>query len=76
MTGLQAELRDRIVGSAAHVYVQRIGGIQDAPEELRKLRAVPRVIGAARVALGKALITSAAGNEHFIEVKGIVVSPD
>ena len=26
MTGVQGELRDRIVGSAAHVYVYKIGG--------------------------------------------------
>ena len=27
MTGLQGELRDRIVGSAAHVYVLKAGGL-------------------------------------------------
>ena len=27
MTGLQGELRDRIVGSAAHVYVMKVGGL-------------------------------------------------
>jgi lipoprotein-releasing system permease protein len=72
MTGLQAELRDRIVGSAAHVYVHKIGGIDDVDAELRKLLAVPRVTGAAPVTLGKALVTSTAGNEQFIDVKGIV----
>ena len=29
MTGLQGELRDRIVGSAAHVYVFKAGGFGD-----------------------------------------------
>ena len=27
MTGLQEELRDRLVGSTAHVYVFKIGGV-------------------------------------------------
>jgi lipoprotein-releasing system permease protein len=72
MTGLQGELRDRLVGSAAHVYVFHVPGITDTAEELRKLRELPRVIGGAPVAAGKALVTSAAGNEAFIEVKGIV----
>ena len=29
MTGLQGELRDRILGSSAHVYVWKQGGIDD-----------------------------------------------
>jgi lipoprotein-releasing system permease protein len=72
MTGLQGELRDRIVGSAAHVYVMKVGGITDAEAEVRKLLAVPRVKGAAPVLQGKALLTSDAGGEAFIEVKGVV----
>lgn len=70
MTGLQSELRDRIIGSAAHVYVGKVGGIQDPAAELRKLREIPRVTGAAPVVLGKALIKSERG-EAFIELKGI-----
>lgn len=71
MTGLQGELRDRIVGSAAQVYVYK-GGVMDVEQELQKLREVPRVTGAAPVLLGKALVTSNAGNDQFIELKGIV----
>jgi lipoprotein-releasing system permease protein len=70
MTGLQAELRDRIVGAAAHIYVPKVGGIQDPKEEIEKLRAIPRVIGAAPVVLGKGLITSPTA-QAFIDVKGI-----
>jgi lipoprotein-releasing system permease protein len=70
MTGLQAELRDRIVGSAAHVYVFKVGGIRDPEEEVRRLLELPRVQGASPVALGKALVQSA-GGEGFIELKGI-----
>ena len=72
MTGLQGELRDRIVGSAAHVYVWKAGegGISDYEAEAAKLRQVPHVIGAAPVILGKALVTSG-HSEAFITVKGI-----
>jgi len=70
MTGLQSELRDRIIGAAAHVYVFKVGGIKDPAAEIKKLREIPRVTGAAPVVLGKGLITSEHG-EAFIEVKGI-----
>ncbi len=72
MTGLQGELRDRIVGSAAHVYVFKIGGITDAEAEVRKVLSVARVVGAAPVIQGKALLTSDAGGEAFVDLKGIV----
>jgi lipoprotein-releasing system permease protein len=72
MTGLQGELRDRIVGSAAHVYVAKAGegGIENYQDEIAKLRAVPRVVGAAPMIFGKALVTSGSG-EAFITLKGI-----
>jgi lipoprotein-releasing system permease protein len=72
MTGLQGELRDRIVGSAAHVYVMKSGGLTDAQAEVRKMLGVPRVTGAAPVVQGKALLTSDGGGEAFIEVKGVI----
>src|SRR3954469_25485003 len=71
MTGLQGELRDRIVGSAAHVYVFKAGGIEDYQSEITKLKQVPRVLGAAPVALGQAMVTGPA-SEQFITLKGIV----
>lgn len=72
MTGLQGELRDRIVGSAAHVYVMKVGGITDPQAEVQRLMTVPRVTGAAPIVQGKALLTSESGGEAFIEVKGVV----
>ena len=42
MTGLQGELRDRILGSSAHVYVWKQGGIADYHAEVAKLRAGAR----------------------------------
>ena len=73
MTGLQGELRDRIIGSAAHVYVFKVGGVQDVDSEVEKMLAVPRVQGAAPAMLGKAMVTSDK-NLGFIDVKGIDVA--
>ena len=72
MTGMQQELRDRIIGSAAHVYVWRItgGGFDDYREETVRLTTVPGVVGAAPSILGKAVAT-AGGGEAFISLKGI-----
>ena len=72
MTGLQQELRDRIVGSAAHVYVWNVGegGFGDYREEARKLTELPRVLAAAPSILGMALATTRNG-EAFITIKGI-----
>src|SRR5262245_53512817 len=73
MTGLQGELRDRIVGSSAHVYVFKpaAGGLHDYQTEIAKLTHVPHVLGAAPVVVGPGMITSARGDQ-FISVKGIV----
>jgi lipoprotein-releasing system permease protein len=70
MTGLQGELRDRIVGSAAHVYVWKVGGMDDPETEIGRLMQLPRVQGAAPAMLGKAMIRSDKG-QGFIDVKGI-----
>ena len=70
MTGLQGELRDRIIGAAAHVYVFRVGGVRDVDADIARLRQVPRVVGAAPAMQSKALIRSDKG-EGFVDVKGI-----
>ena len=70
MTGLQGELRDRLVGAAAHVYVQKAGGLGAVEEEIARLRTVPRVVGAAPALLGPGLATSAGASE-FLTIKGI-----
>jgi lipoprotein-releasing system permease protein len=71
MTGLQSELRDRLVGSTAHVYVWKVGGIDDADRDIKRLREMPEVLGAAPVVLGQGLVTSA-GTTAPIMVKGIL----
>jgi lipoprotein-releasing system permease protein len=71
MTGLQGELRDRIVGASPHIYVWKAGeGLQDIPGDLARLEQVPRVTGASPIVLGKALVT-AGEQQAFITVKGI-----
>ena len=70
MTGLQGELRDRILGSSAHVFVQKAGGISDYHAEVTRLMQVEGVVGAAPAILGKALISSDRG-DAFISVKGV-----
>jgi lipoprotein-releasing system permease protein len=74
MTGLQKELRERIVGSSAHVYVFKFGdGIRDIPAEVAKLKKVPRVLGVAPAKLGKGMLNagSASDQNAFVTVKGI-----
>jgi lipoprotein-releasing system permease protein len=70
MTGLQQELRDRILGSNAHVYVWKQGGITDYHAEAAKLQALPHVIGAAPAVLGQGLV-SVAGESLPIQIKGV-----
>ena len=72
MTGLQGELRDRIVGSAAHVYVMKVGGITDPQAEVDRLKTVPRVVSAAPIVQGKGLLTSDSGGQAFIDIKGVI----
>ena len=71
MTGLQGELRDRLVGSTAHVYVFKIGGIKDPDGDVKRLLQLPDVVGAAPVLLGQGLIQSAS-QDAPIQIKGIV----
>ncbi len=72
MTGVQSELRDRIVGSTAHVYVYRIGGsFTDVDGRIRQLTAVPGVAGAAPAIIGGALMQASAAQSAFVTLKGI-----
>jgi lipoprotein-releasing system permease protein len=70
MTGLQQELRDRILGSNAHVYVFKTSGITDYRGEVQKLRGLPHVLGAAPAILGQGL-ASAARASAPVQIKGI-----
>jgi len=70
MTGLQSELRDRILGSTAHAFVFKTTGIEDYRVEIEKLRKIPRVVGAAPALLGRAMASSASA-DAFIQFKGV-----
>jgi lipoprotein-releasing system permease protein len=71
MTGLQGELRDRILGSNAHIYVSKTsGGIVDYRAEAAKLSQLPHVVGAAPALMGQGLLS--AGREQApVQIKGI-----
>src|SRR5262245_46606837 len=71
MTGVQAELRDRIVGSTAHVQVYKTVGVMDADAEIKRLMQVPGVVGASPVILDYGLMTSGGLNRALVQVKGI-----
>jgi lipoprotein-releasing system permease protein len=70
MTGVQNELRDRIVGSTAHVYVYHDGGFPDLDADLQRLK-VPGVIGAAPAVVGPGLLQSSRSEGGFVRIKGI-----
>ena len=70
MTGLQGELRSRILGSTAHIYVWNQKGFTDYEKDVDRLLKVPGVEGAGPAIVGKAII-SAAGSDAFISVKGV-----
>ena len=70
MTGLQRELRDRILGSTAHVNVWKAGGFDDYTQDVATLEAIPGVLGAAPMVSVQALIVSADANTP-VTVKGI-----
>jgi lipoprotein-releasing system permease protein len=70
MTGLQGELRDRIVGSNPHIYVWNTRGITDYHAEADTLRKIPHVLGAAPAVLGQGLIY-AAGETQPLQIKGV-----
>ena len=73
MTGLQSEIRARILGAMAHVTVFPSGGepLTDAQPVVDRVRKVPGVAGAAPALYGKALLTSTSGSA-VATLKGIV----
>ena len=70
MTGLQSELRDRILGATAHVFVWKDNGLNDYEAEVAALKKIPHVKGAAPAIQSRALISSQ-NAVAFITLKGI-----
>jgi lipoprotein-releasing system permease protein len=71
MTGLQGELRDRIVGSSAHIFVQKVGGYGDYSDDLERLRKTPQVLAAAPSINGLGMISGGSAS-GFVKLKGIL----
>jgi lipoprotein-releasing system permease protein len=70
MTGLQGELRNRILGSQAHIYVWKTGSLADYESEVTRLRTLPGVVGAGPAILGRAIVSSDR-SDAFITLKGV-----
>lgn len=70
MTGVQSELRDRIVGSTAHVYVYKIDGQLDVDKDVARMK-VPGIVGAAPALAGQGMIKSDRSDGTAVQVKGI-----
>jgi lipoprotein-releasing system permease protein len=68
MTGVQGEMRDKIVGSEAHVYVYKTARFDAFEAEAAAMR-IPGVIGAAPAAVGFGLLRAA--TDQPVEIKGI-----
>lgn len=73
MTGLQGEIRTRILGATAHVSVFRAGNVplEEYREVQARLQGLPGVLGTAPAAYGKGLLSSALGS-GVATLKGIV----
>jgi len=71
MTGVQGELRDRIVGATAHITVYKTGdgGLLDIGGEAQKMR-VDGVTGVAPVVVGQGLVVHETRSEP-LQLKGI-----
>jgi lipoprotein-releasing system permease protein len=74
MTGLQSEIREKILGSTAHVSVFRSGNeaIEDYRRVVAALRQVPDVLGSAPVVYGKGILTASSGTAAAVTLKGVV----
>jgi len=73
MTGLQSEIRARILGATAHISVFRAGArpMEDYRLMVDRVRRVPGVAGAAPALYGKALLASGTSSA-VATLKGIV----
>jgi len=73
MTGLQGEVRSRILGATAHVSIfrSRSDALEDYREIVASIRKVHRVKGAAPALYGKGLLTSPTGSA-VATIKGVV----
>src|SRR5512142_2573415 len=73
MTGLQSEIRARILGATAHISVFRLRSesSEDYGPALAKIRRLPGVAGVAPALHGQVLLTSPNGAPAVGRLKGI-----
>jgi len=73
MTGLQKEIRSKILGTTAHIslFRSRGEGFDDYRQVVERARRLPHVLGAAPAVYGKGIVASAAG-QALVTFKGIV----
>jgi lipoprotein-releasing system permease protein len=71
MTGVQGELRDRIVGATAHVVVRPPDLTFDTLADAEKRVSLPGVTGVAPAIVGNALLEMGAGQSQLATLKGI-----
>ena len=73
MTGLQAEIRSKILGATAHlsIFRSRSDGVTDYAAIVERVRGVPGVLGAAPAVYSKALLSSSTGASP-VTLKGII----
>ena len=68
MTGVQTEMRDRIVGATAHVYISQVAGHLDiSPGKWAR----PQVIGASPAIIGFGVLTVPPSVSQGVTLKGI-----
>jgi lipoprotein-releasing system permease protein len=74
MTGLQGDIRSRILGATAHlsVFDSSPGGMEDYHGVVERVRQLPRVLGAAPAFYAKGVISSGGGSAQLATLKGIV----
>jgi lipoprotein-releasing system permease protein len=73
MTGLQREIRSKILGTTAHIslFRSRGEGFDDYRQVVERVRHLPHVLGAAPAVYGKGIMASAAA-QALVTFKGIV----
>lgn len=76
MTGLQHEMRDRIVSSAAHLYIFKANdpAYSTFEADAAVALATPGVTGVAPAVIGRGILQTTASTQEFVTIKGIDVA--
>lgn len=66
MSGFDHDLQEKIIGTNAHIIIEREGGIADAPAIIDRLRGIDYVVAASPFIVGEVII------RHQDRIKGIL----